>query len=56
MFREFDLERDLSEVDRVWQECGWLEGSESDTEGLKSFLGGVFGVLPAGSGLCRVHS
>ena len=28
-FRDFDMKQDMKAVQRIWQECGWVNESEA---------------------------
>jgi predicted acetyltransferase len=56
-YREFDLDRDLKAVDRIWRECGWIDNDKQ-----AAFLKDFFSVGDALVGTidneaeCAVHS
>ena len=36
-FRDFDMKQDMKAVQRIWQECGWVD--ESEARSLEDFFG-----------------
>ena len=55
-FRDFDMQRDMKAVKRIWQECGWVD--ESEARWLNDFFGigtALVGTIE-GEAECSVHS
>lgn len=55
--RPYDEERDLAAVTRMWREVGWIDGTDEQAEGLRTFLrsGDVLLADVAGEAECMVH-
>ena len=55
-FRDFDMKQDMKAVQRIWQECGWVD--ESEARWLEDFFGvgtALVGTID-GEAECSVHS
>ena len=37
-FRMFDFDRDMKPVQRIWQECGWIDDDESELAAMEQRL------------------
>lgn len=57
-WRPYDGERDAEAVVRIWREVNWIEDSDTQKEGVKTFFrGGRSWVAPAeGDAECAVHT
>lgn len=55
--RPYDEERDLAAVTRMWREVGWIDASDEQAAGLRTFLGfgDVLVADVAGEAECMVH-
>jgi GNAT superfamily N-acetyltransferase len=55
--RPYDDEQDLAAVTRMWREVGWIDGSDGQAAGLRTFLGMGRGLVAdvRGEAECLVH-